>query len=191
MAKLENQLIATYEQYEEIKKNTDMVVEFIDNVVYMSPSPSTKHQIVSANLFDEFRNYFKKTNCLVLAAPFDVFLENEESKYKKVVVPDITVMCDKTGLKDNGYVGVPTIIVEILSTSNTENKSRDTVVKFNLYARYGVREYWVVDPTEKIITIYELTEDRHYKTHITAIDGEVGSSLFDGLAVKVEDIFTF
>lgn len=189
MAKLENQLNATYEKYLEIKKNTDNRIEFIDDIVYMSPSPSTKHQIVSANLFDEFRHFFKNTNCLVLAAPFDVYLQSENEEKPKVVIPDITVMCDKTGLKDNGYFGVPSIIIEILSTSNNENKSRDTVVKFNLYAKYGVREYWIVDPKEEIITIYELIDKHYYKTYITAIGGEVNSSLFSDLKINFNDIF--
>ncbi|WP_373558584.1 Uma2 family endonuclease [Bacillus sp. FJAT-45350] len=61
----------------------------------------------------------------------------------KIVIPDLSGICDKSGLNENRYVGVPTVIFEIISPSN---QSHDLVFKLNLYMEYGVKEYWIVNP---------------------------------------------
>lgn len=76
----------------------------------------------------------------------------DEITENKVVIPDLSVIYDKTGLIEQKYVGVPTVIIEILSSSN---QSQDLVTQLNLYMQYGVKEYWIVNLISDGILIYQ------------------------------------
>lgn len=80
----------------------------------------------------------ERTDCEVFHAPFDVALQSETIEGTKIVIPDLSIICDKSGLQENKYVGVPTIIFEIISPSN---QSHYFVFKLNLYMQYGVKKY--------------------------------------------------
>ena len=69
------------------------------------------------------------------------------------------MICDRSKLTDRGCTGAPDWIIEIVSPSNS---SHDYVMKLNLYANAGVREYWIVDPVRKSIFVYYLEQD-HFK----------------------------
>jgi len=96
--------------------------ELIDGEVWdMTPAPSRAHQDVSGALFNALYEFFKKRDCSVYAAPFDVRLSNldaaEDYAIATVVQPDISVICDREKLDDRGCLGAPDLIVEILSPS--------------------------------------------------------------------------
>jgi Uma2 family endonuclease len=177
----------TFEEFLEIDKNDDEILEYIDGIVYNQASPSTIHQRISVNFTAEFRNYFKNKQCELFHAPFDVQLKNEKEEYDSKVIPDITLICDKSGLNDKNYIGVPTLIVEILSPSN---QSHDLITKMNLYQRFGVKEYWIVNPKLNSIQIYGLNEDGSYEQVGVYKNNEVASSgIFSDLNVNLDDIF--
>lgn len=128
-------------------------VELINGVLYdMSPSPLRIHQKISGELFAEIHSYIKKNNgiCEVYSAPFDVKLSDDT-----VVIPDISVICDKNKLTDKGCTGAPDWIIEIVSN----NASYDYITKLGLYKSYGVKEYWIIDPKKQIVTVYILEND--------------------------------
>lgn len=178
----------TFEEFLEIDKNTDEYLEYIAGEIFCQASPSTMHQRVSVNFTVEFRNYFKNRNCELFHAPFDVQLSNEKEYHYNKVIPDITVICDKSGLNDKNYVGVPTLIVEILSPSN---QSQDLVTKMNLYQKFGVKEYWIVNPKLYSIQIYSLNEDGLYEQVGVYKNNELAfSSIFEDLSVSLKDIFS-
>jgi Uma2 family endonuclease len=95
-------------------------------------------------------------------APFDVRLTtadaNGDAQIRTVVQPDICVVCDQTKLDDQGCVGAPDWIIEIVSPGNT---ARDTKTKFDLYEENGVQEYWIVYPGHKTVSAFVL-EDGQY-----------------------------
>lgn len=86
-----------------------------------------------------------------------------------------------------GYVGIATLIVEILSPSN---QSHDLITKMNLYQRFGVKEYWIVNPKLKFVQIYALNEDGMYE-QAGAYKGEdrIESDAFKDLKIKLKEIF--
>ncbi|MDY0405175.1 Uma2 family endonuclease [Virgibacillus sp. 179-BFC.A HS] len=133
----------SFDAYLQIREESDARLEYIDGIVYMSTSPSTKHQRISAELLFAFKNFLKSRSCEVLPAPYDIELKNDTMEGTKIVIPDITIICDKSGFTDARYVGVPSMVVEILSPSN---QSHDLITKLNLYMNYGVEEYWIVNP---------------------------------------------
>lgn len=141
----------------------DERVELIDGVIYRMNTPSRRHQKISGELFAQLHNYLKGKTCEVYSAPFGVrlFEKKGDSPYDvdTVVVPDIMVVCDLEKLDDDGCFGAPDLIIEILSPST---RQRDRLIKFNLYQRAGVQEYWIVDPGEKTVIVMTLDDGQYH-----------------------------
>lgn len=120
------------------------LAEVIDNRLYMSPSPIGKHQHLLTKLTIQLGNFiFANKLGDLYVAPFDVFLDEEEN----AVQPDIIfVTSQNKEIVDNEGVihGVPDLLVEILSPGNPKY---DKQIKKDLYERFGVKEYWIVDPS--------------------------------------------
>lgn len=166
-------------------------IEIIDGNPYnMSPAPSTKHQQVSMNLSFQLMNFFKGKGCQVFAAPFDVRLFSEGKKDDEVfnvVQPDLSVICDPSLLDQRGCKGSPDLIIEILSPSSVK---LDKMVKRNLYEQAKVKEYWIVDIVHNHIEVYYLDNKNQYgKPVLFTMEDEIKSLYFDGLGIKVNEIF--
>lgn len=175
------------EEFFQIRETNDAMLEYIDGIVYMSPSPSTRHQRVSNRLETKFREYLEGKECELFHAPYDIELKNEEMKGTKIVIPDISIICDKSGFTDARYVGVPELIIEILSPSN---QSHDLVTKLNLYMNYGVKEYWIVNPMLISVTVYTLNKEKMYEQYDMKTEiGFITSKIFKRLHIDLEYIF--
>lgn len=150
----------TYADY--LNWGEDERIELIDGQPIMQAAPSRIHQELSAQIMRQLTNYLDGKKCKAYAAPFAVRLfenENDNSEEQSTVVePDIVVVCDRNKLDDKGCKGAPDMIVEILSPSNSKH---DRFVKLHLYRRAGVKEYWIIDPAENTVQVYQL-EDKHY-----------------------------
>lgn len=174
------------EAFDQMRETSDQLLEYIDGIVYMAPSPSTKHQRISMRLSSALFSFLQETPCEVFSAPFDVELKRDESGESHVVIPDLSVICDKTGLTEQKYIGVPTVIMEILSPSN---QAHDLVTKLNLYMRVGVQEYWVVNPSRDGILIYTLDDHGEYELGIFQGSGTASSNVLHGFSVGLTDLF--
>lgn len=167
-------------------------------VVAMSPSPRWNHMAVSGNIFGIFRDYLKGKKCTPIQDGFDLYLDDENQ-----FVPDFMIVCDPNKVKSDGVHGAPDLVVEVLSPSTARN---DRTHKMDVYARCGVREYWLVDPSGKSIEVYRangsefvlhdvyaLHEDwelaQMSKEERTAVVTHFQCSLFDDLDISLEDIF--
>lgn len=139
--------LITLEQYEALPE--DKRVEVFDGVIYDMASPSQIHQAISMQLSTVINNYIlsKKGPCSIFNAPFDVKLSDAPLI---IVQPDIMVVCDKDKLDDKRCNGAPDFIIEIVSPSNPAD---DYIRKLYYYENHGVREYWIVDPKRKTITV--------------------------------------
>ncbi len=167
-------------------------VELIKGFIYkMSPAPSSGHQSVSLKLTLKIGNYFENKSCRVFAAPFDVRLpdakkqKNDEEVFT-VIQPDICVVCDAEKIDDRGCIGAPDLVIEILSPGNTQ---KEMGVKFALYEENGVKEYWLVQPQDKVILVYVLKDSKYYGLKPFTADDEITSTLFPELSFKVTEIF--
>ncbi len=134
--------------------NPPRKVEIIDDIVYMSPAPTFKHNKVMFRITVGFENYLRGKKCSVHQTGNVYF---NPDKPKEHVIPDISVMCEPDKFKPAGYYGVPSLIVEILSS----NRKDDLGTKFKLYERIGVSEYWIVDPVSDTISQYILIDGRY------------------------------
>lgn len=106
------------QEFDQMVADTDERLEWIEGAVFMSPSPPARHQRISGRIHANLFSVLEGQACEVFHAPFDVELSNEEVEETQVVIPDLSVICDKDGLGEQKYVGVPSVIVEILSPSN-------------------------------------------------------------------------
>jgi Uma2 family endonuclease len=177
----------SYNEYINLKETSDKMLEYIDGVVYMSPSPSTKHQRVSGRLNTKLMLYLENKPCEVIQAPYDIELKCDDIHDTKIVIPDLSVICEKKGFTDNKYIGIPDLIIEILSPSN---QGHDLVTKFNLYMKYKVKEYWIVNPIKDAVTVYSLNDDGFYEQADIKVDtGIVHSSILTDFEVNLDYIF--
>ena len=167
-------------------------IEIIDGTIYnMSPAPSRIHQKIIMELSAEIRNYIKANNgsCEVYPAPFDVILKNDDEiieDCKNIIQPDISVICDKNKLTDKGCTGSPDMIVEVVSPYNPNN---DFIRKLNLYDKYKVKEYWIVNPMKKNILVYKLDENERYgMPDIYTFEDKVKVGIYDDLEIDFNSI---
>jgi Uma2 family endonuclease len=175
------------DDYFKIREKTEQLMEYIDGFVYMSPSPSTKHQRVSSKLHIKLGNFLEGKHCEVFHAPFDIELKSERLEGTKIVIPDICIICDKSGFTESRYIGVPNLIIEILSPSN---QSHDLITKLNLYMNYGVNEYWIVNPMLNSVTVYSLNHAEMYEQFdMKADSGIITSKFLNGFSVELKAIF--
>jgi Uma2 family endonuclease len=145
------------ETFYQMREETSNLLEYVDGIVSMSPSPSTKHQQVSARLQAKLFNFLDGRNCGVFSAPYDIHLHRDDLEDTNIFIPDLSVICDLEGLEENKFVGVPEMIIEILSPSN---QSHDLITKMEAYMKYGVKEYWVVNP---MLHANVLTDEQVYQ----------------------------
>ena len=163
--------------------------EIIAGVPYdMSPAPSRFHQYILFDISGQIRDFLKDKPCQAYQAPFDVRIPNEDGIYDNVVQPDISVICDKHKLDDAGCIGAPDLVIEILSPATA---SRDVKEKFNLYERAGVKEYWIVDPHDKVVFVFALEDNRQYgKPRIFSSDDTIDSAVIVGMVIDLGPVFT-
>lgn len=152
--------------------------ELIDGEIYYMAPPSTKHQRILNFINTEINMYIRKNNgeCEVFPAPFAIFLNENDKNY---VEPDISVICDKDKITDQGCNGAPDWIIEIVSPGS---RKMDYYRKLFKYRTAGVREYWVVDPDKEITTVYHFELD-NMEEYLFGEDVPVG--IYEGFSIKL------
>jgi len=189
MPKPEAQKLFTYRDYSEWDEGR---YELINGVVHdMTPAPSRIHQEVSIQLLRQLLNRLdRQAPCKVYVAPFEVrFPDADEADHKirTVVQPDLAVICDSSKLDDRGCRGAPDWIIEIVSPSTA---SQDYIRKLAMYETYGVREYWIVHPTDRIAMVYTMAEDGRYgRAKIYSAEDRVEAAVIEGLVIDLGEVF--
>lgn len=164
--------------------------EIIGGIPYMQASPTWQHQAISLELSRQLANFLQGNPCQVFASPFDLRIPDTNEKdedTENVFQPDIVVICDKTGLKETGYFGVPSLIIEISSPSTAQ---KDKVLKFNRYEKAGVKEYWIIEPEGKVVSVFTLQDNNRYGRPDTYTEEDkIQVSIFSDLIVELKPVF--
>ncbi len=181
--------VYTYADY--LKIDDGKRYEIIDGELYdMGPAPGFTHQDISGQLFFKIFSFFEGKPCKVLAAPFDVRLYRKSKKdndITRVVQPDISIICDLNKLDERGCLGAPDFVVEIISPSSA---SHDHILKRKYYEENGVREYWLVDPTNRIITVYSLGKNGKFAaSQVYDAETEIASTAFPEMKIDFKKVF--
>ena len=174
----------------------DKMREIIDGVVHLFSAPVRMHAAVIPQFIFRALTFIRKRKgkCKIYTAPFDVRLpkngETDDDKIFNVVQPDICVVCDPSKLDSRGCIGAPDLIVEVISISTSK---RDLKEKFMLYEESGVKEYWVVFPKDKGVTVFLLQPTGKYDEGTTyqVLDGttKVPVQTLEGLIIDLEELF--
>lgn len=172
--------ITTLEQYEALPEN--IRAEVYDGQIYYMASPSQIHQSILLELSTLINAYIKskKGECKVFPAPFDVKLSDRPLT---IVQPDIMIICDKDKLDGKRCNGAPDFIIEIISPGNPAD---DYIRKLYYYKNFGVREYWIVDPRRKTVTV------NYFEGNMLNIqysfDSTIKVNIYDDLLISFSDI---
>ncbi len=164
----------------------DIRYELVDGVAYAMTGPNRRHQEIVGNLFVQLANALDGHRCRVYIAPFDVRLpkaDEMDALVDTVVQPDLSVFCDRAKLDDKGARGAPDWVIEVLSPATA---GHDQIVKRRVYERSGVREYWLVHPIDRIVTVYWLTDDAYGRPDIYELAGSTASRVLPELAIDWE-----
>ena len=176
-------IVLTYEDYCHLPNDRNRY-EILDGELSVTPAPRTKHQRISGTLFFTLRNHIV-THRLgdIYAAPIDVILAPAT-----VVQPDlIFISNDRLYIvTERAVEGTPTLVVEILSPTTQQT---DRVTKAQLYAKYGVPHYWLIDPEQQVLEAYELSGEQ-YNLATKAQDADLlTTSVFPGLSFQISDLW--
>lgn len=188
-------------------RNIKIKTELIDGKIFMmSPRPRVEHATVCTNIASEFRSYLKGKTCRAFCDGVDVFLD-ENNRF----IPDTMIVCNPDIIKHDGIHGAPDLVVEVLSKTTAKN---DRSKKKYTYAKYGVKEYWIVDVWSKSVEVYynqdnwfildniyyyltdeEIAENNNMSDNdidkIKEYTDSIKVSICDNLIVKLKDIFEY
>lgn len=188
-------LNASYTYADYLTWQLDKTVELIKGkIMMMSPVPNVKHQSISWQLSGILFQYFKAKDCHAFAAPFDVRLYNHQKslvadkEIHTVIQPDLCVICDSHKLTEQGCLGSPDLIIEILSKGNSK---KEVQTKYSLYQESGVTEYWVVYPYEQTVHQFVLdpSSNSYQLMKMYAEDDIASSHIFPDLEIDLKEVF--
>ena len=182
----------------DIKEDFLQKEEWINNIKFMSPRPRYNHIELQGDIYMQLKQYFKKRcNVSIEAALFltkddPIEIKNDKNKIdllvkskKAEVAPDVAVYCDKNQIFYRGYIGIPQLVVEVLSPSNADD---DLIVKKDLYEKYGVPEYWIISPMSKKVWIYMLIDNKYELKNSCTLNDKFTSTRFEELEIDLSEV---
>lgn len=176
-----------YEDYKALPESMARQYELLDGEILMVPAPTTRHQLIAGNIHAMLHVHARRSGLgVVLSPPIDVVFG--EGDAREIVQPDVLfVSRPRYGIIVEAEVrGAPDLVVEVLSPSTA---TRDLTYKKHLYGRYGVREYWIVDPILETLDLYASKRGSFDQPRTMRASESFSSALFEGLVISLEDVF--
>ena len=176
----------TYADYVALPDD-DLRHEIIDGEHYVTPSPNLKHQTIVGNIHGLIWTHIQKERTgMVFGAPFDVVFSHFD-----VVEPDVLYVSaarKAEALTAKNVQGAPDLVIEVGSPST---RRRDEKLKHQLYERFGVSEYWVVDPDLDVVKVYRLADGRYVRAAELALERDeiLTTPVIPGLELPLARIF--
>ena len=162
----------------------DARYELIDGEAFlMSPAPLVEHQEVAGEVYYQLRNQLDGQPCRPYIAPVDVRLPRAgeaDDAIDTVVQPDVLVVCDPGKVDRRGVRGAPDWVLEVLSPSTA---AHDQIAKRRTYERAGVREYWLVHPGDRTLTVYVLETGQYGRPDIYELKDATPIGVLPGVAI--------
>ena len=164
-------------------------VELIDGVIYDMSSPTSFHQLIGGFIYSQIMQFIREKggSCIPFIAPMDVQLDCDN---RTIVQPDVMIVCDRSKINRQRIFGAPDFVIEVLSPST---KRKDILIKGYKYQNAGVKEYWMINPDSKTVTVYDFREDIDVTTY--SFEDNVPILLYDGECVidfkEIDDYISF
>jgi Uma2 family endonuclease len=169
----------------EFDESDSAFYELINGSIMKKSAPTPQHQSISMNLSLQLGSFIKsKKSGKLFASPIDLFLDDHNA-----VQPDLVFVANENQriVTNDGIVGIPDLIVEIISPSSV---MRDRVDKKNLYEKLNVKEYWIIDPAYQDIEIYTILNGRYeLLSGVTLFEGSLKSNVLEGISVDLKVLF--
>ncbi len=165
--------------------------EIIDGEPYaLTPAPIPTHQEVVADLVAQIRPFLRGKPCKVYPSPIDLLIpegDEADEDVRTVVQPDILVVCDPAKIGEKRIRGAPDLVIEVISPSTS---SRDAILKRRRYERAGAREFWMVHPVDRMVTVFRLGADGTFDKPVYYDDtGKIEVVATPGLVVDLSLVF--
>ena len=161
--------------------------ELIEGELFVSRAPRLFHQVVVANIIASVRPFLDRNPIgMIVPGPGVIF-----SQFSGVIPDVVFISNEQRGEIASGdkVTGAPALVIEILSPG-AENARRDRIAKRHLYAKYGVKEYWIVDYKKRAIEVYVLVGEMLELSAVFADQDEITSSVLPGFSCRVQDILS-
>jgi Uma2 family endonuclease len=173
----------TYADY--LQWPEDTRYELIDGEAFlMSPAPLVEHQEVAGEVYRQLANQLDGKPCRPFIAPVDVRLprkDETDAAIDTVVQPDVLVVCDLSKIDRRGVRGAPDWLLEVLSPSTA---AHDQIAKRRTYERAGVREYWLVHPGDRTLTVYVLDNGQYGRPEIYELKDATPVGVLPGVSIS-------
>jgi Uma2 family endonuclease len=170
-------------EFLEFTKDKEEQYELIDGKIYMMASPNVGHQNIAGEIFRKIGNYLEGKTCRPFISPLDVVLFKKEKKNaQNVFQPDVFVVCDPKKISKDRIYGAPDLVFEVVSPSSD---THDYFKKFVLYMKYGVKEYWIINPDTKQIFVHINGEE---DTKKYSFDDKVKVSIFADFYIDFKEL---
>ena len=169
----------------------DARYELIDGEAFlMAPAPLIEHQEVAGEVYHQLRNQLDGKSCRPYIAPVDVRLprtDEADAAIDTVVQPDVLVVCDPGKVDRRGVRGAPDWLLEVLSPSTA---AHDQIAKRRTYERAGVREYWLVHPGDRTLTVYALIDGQYGRPEIYELKDATPIGVLPGVSIAWDALVT-
>ncbi|MBI2802170.1 MAG: Uma2 family endonuclease [Gammaproteobacteria bacterium] len=178
----------TYDDYRTLPEDMSRRYELLHGDLYMVPAPTTRHQRVLSRLNSLMLEHVRSRQLGdAFFAPVDVILGQGDAR--EVVQPDLFFIAAarRDTVKLHGIEGPPDLVVEILSPGT---ETRDRGYKLKMYARHGVREYWIVDPDARTVDVYSAGPAEYLDPTRYNENDVMTCTLLGELAITLKDVFT-
>jgi Uma2 family endonuclease len=160
--------------------------EIIEGELFLSKAPGIPHQRVFGEVFDSFRSYLREQPIgEIIATPGLILSETD------AVIPDLAFILNERAsqvITGDRLTGAPDLVVEILSPG-LDNLRRDRIAKRQMYARFGVKEYWILDPHNRIVEVYVLRGRVLELISTLGTGDELTTPVLPGFCCDVDSIF--
>ena len=179
----------TYTYLDYLRWPDDVRYELIEGQPVLMSPPTVTHQLIAGEVYRQLATQLQGHSCRALIAPVAVRLprDNEADAFIQTVFePDVLVNCAPSKLTERGVRGAPDWILEVVSPSNA---AHDIVTKRGVYERFGVREFWLVHPADRVLTAYTLGDDGLYgRPHLQTLEGRTDLAVLPGVSIDWDEL---
>jgi Uma2 family endonuclease len=161
--------------------------ELIEGELFVSRAPGLPHQIVIQNFQVALVDYLKSNPIGRVVPGAGAVFSNYDA-----VIPDLAFVGNERWsdiVSNDRFNAAPDLVIEVMSPGK-ENRDRDLLVKRQLYAKYGVAEYWIVDPENRLVEVYRLRDNRLESAATLRNEEEITTPLLPGFRMSVNSVFT-
>ena len=180
---VQNNIFITLDEFDKIQANYDGKAEYYNGQILFSSRTSMSHNRIVMGISSMLYSFIKGSKCSPYSEQIEVIFRNEGEVYK--FLPDVFVMCDDASKKGESFTSAPKIVFEVVSP---EYSDHDYFIKANIYQRFGVLEYNIVEQSG-MITQYVLKDATHRTPKVLNSDDIYVSSVFPELKIDLKDIF--